>query len=197
MINLDFLDKKQHKLLEFVIEKHGDQVRKYTNEPYWTHPVSVAKLYHKYCKENSAAHYSMSAALCHDLLEDTNCTKKELISKLNEIDYNTMESTFIADLVDDLTDKFTKEKFPYLNRKERKLREAIRLGGVRFESQNIKLCDLIDNSNSITIHDPNFAVVYMEEKKFILECMKNNNINLYIKCCSIYQNWIDSKSVDL
>jgi (p)ppGpp synthase/HD superfamily hydrolase len=193
MINLDFLDKKQHKLLEFVIEKHGDQVRKYTNEPYWTHPVSVAKLYHKYCKEN----YGVSAALCHDLLEDTNCTKEELISKICEIGYDDLESTFIADLVDDLTDKFTKEKFPNLNRKERKLREAVRLGGVRFESQNIKLCDLIDNTSSITIHDPNFSVVYMGEKKALLANMKNNNIDIYIKCCSIYQNWLDSKSVDL
>lgn len=193
MINLDFLDEKQHKLLEFVVEKHGDKLRKYTNEPYWTHPVSVAKLYHKYSFED----YGVSAALCHDLLEDTNCTKEELVSKLNEIGYDKMESTYIADLTDDLTDKFTKENFPDLNRFERKKREAIRLGNVCFESQNIKLCDLIDNTSSIIIHDTNFAVVYMAEKKEMLFHMKNNNIDLYIKCCSIYQNWIDSKSVDL
>ena len=31
-------------LLEFVKEQHGDQVRKFDNVPYWTHPLTVAEM---------------------------------------------------------------------------------------------------------------------------------------------------------
>jgi len=42
------LSLRQLKFLEFVQEQHGEQKRKYTLEPYWTHPLEVANMVVKY-----------------------------------------------------------------------------------------------------------------------------------------------------
>lgn len=56
-------------LVKFVMCKHGDQVRR-QREPYVNHVLRVAGM----CKSVSAK----KVALCHDLLEDTDCSVEEL-----------------------------------------------------------------------------------------------------------------------
>jgi hypothetical protein len=46
-----------------------------------------------------------------------------------------------------------------------------RLGKISASAKLIKLCDLIDNTRSITEHDPDFAVTYLREKADVLEAM--------------------------
>ena len=51
--------------------------------------------------------------------------------------------------------------------------------GASPEGQTIKLADLIDNARDIQVNDPNFAVVYMREKKDLLKVLTKGNKDLY------------------
>ena len=172
------LTDRQEKLLEFVKWCHGDQVRKYTNEPYWTHPLAVAKLVRVHAYE----YLAIEVALCHDLLEDTPCTDFGLMTELKEIGFTLSEAYQITKSVLELTDVYTSERFPKMNRKTRKEREAIRLGSISDISQNVKFSDLIDNTSSIVKHDKGFAKIYLKEKERVLFEMQGGSILMRQKC---------------
>lgn len=176
------LTERQEKILQFVKEQHGEQVRKYTNEPYWHHLVSVSEIVSKYEPDG------IEIALCHDLHEDTKCTSSELYSFLLENGYDGDEAIVITDGVIDLTDVFIPEKYPKLNREQRKIREAERLGKIPPLSQSVKYADLTDNTRSIIKYDKGFAVKYLQEKVRVLDQMRNGNINLLIDCCYTLKN---------
>lgn len=46
-----------------------------------------------------------------------------------------------------------------------------RLGNAPGWVQTIKCADLISNTSSIVLHDPKFAVTYLEEKRLLLEAL--------------------------
>ena len=161
------LDERQMKLLEFVKDKHGDQKRKYTFEPYWTHVVSVATIVSKFVKHG----FAVEVALCHDLLEDTECSSAELFQFFVNIGYTENQALSIGARVEELTDMFTKENCPELNREERKKAEANRLGLISSVAQSVKYADLIDNTSTIVMYDHGFAKVYLKEKLDILNPM--------------------------
>lgn len=173
------LTERQEKLLQFVKEKHGEQVRKYTGEPYWYHLVSVAEIVSKYASDG------IEIALCHDLFEDTKCMESELTKCLLEAGYSQEEATNIYIGAIELTDNFISERYPQFNREQRKIREAERLGKISPLSQSVKYADLIDNTSSIVKYDKGFAVKYLQEKIRVLDKMRNGNINLLIDCCYI------------
>lgn len=187
------LTNKQQRLFDYVKLQHGEQKRKYTFEPYWNHLLSVAEIVSGY--NDVEQDISIEVALCHDLFEDTKCHPYDLRLKLFEIGYQESEPTFIVFAVKELTDKFTKESFPELNRLERKGLEADRLGKISGLAQTVKYADLIDNTSSIVKHDLNFAKTYIPEKIEILSKMRDGNIRLFLKCCHTVQNAIDSISV--
>lgn len=163
------------KLLDFVKLKHKGQVRKYTGEPYYNHCVEVAEIAINYVKG------CYEIALCHDLFEDTDCNFDMLHKELVSIGYNTNEAYEICTGVLELTDKFTKEDYSYMNRKKRKNAEAIRLGSVSAKSQSVKYADLINNTESIVENDPKFAKTYLQEKMVMLSLMNNGDKYLYQK----------------
>lgn len=183
---------RRNDLFEFVKLKHGDQKRKYTGDPYYTHLEVVAEL---------ASHYEHSypfvyeVALCHDLFEDTSCTFEDLKPFLLSIGYADVDANVISYAVADLTDVYTTVRFPGMNRKARKMKEAIRLGRVDSWVQSIKYADLIDNTKSIVQYDPNFAKIYLEEKRFLLSKMRDGNIDLFVECCYLLR--MHSGEVDL
>jgi (p)ppGpp synthase/HD superfamily hydrolase len=175
------LNDKQTMLFEFVKTKHKDQKRKYTGEPYFNHLYSVAEIVSVHemgCIE---------IALCHDLFEDTDCTFNELYKKLTDIGYDRKESYDICSCVNELTDVFTSEEYPYLNRGKRKENEANRLGKISRISQTVKYADLIDNTSSITEHDKDFAKVYLKEKEAIIKVMNQGNQILYTMCKKVLE----------
>lgn len=163
-------------LLDFVTEKHSGQVRKYTNEPYVNHLVSVANMANK-----TTAGFGYEVGLCHDLLEDTDCTQKELADKLIELGYTPIATYFILGNVIELTDEYTSDKYPHLNRKARKELEALRLSDISPEAQTVKYCDLIDNTSSIVKYDKRFAFKYLDEKQVILSKMNRGDKEMYSK----------------
>lgn len=62
--------------------KHGDihQKRKGSGEPYFVHPKGVAKI----VMDNGGNIDQINAALCHDLLEDTQTSDLEIKTLINE-----------------------------------------------------------------------------------------------------------------
>lgn len=167
---------KCNKLLEYVKQQHGDQERKYTMEPYWMHCIAVADMV-------SSIPLGRESALCHDLIEDTACELIDLENHLKEIRYSEEEVSTIVTTVDYLTDVYTREAFPNLNRKQRKKLEAERMVHTSKLAQIIKCCDMIDNTKSIVAHDRNFAKVYLKEKKYLLSKMKKCTDTVHYKVC--------------
>lgn len=106
----------------------------------------------------------IAAAWLHDVLEDTKVTYGLLGSEFNLV---------VADYVLALTDSTEG------NRATRKAADRARLAAAPPEVQTIKLADLIDNTASITHHDPKFNEVYLEEKLLLLEVMTQGEPTLY------------------
>jgi (p)ppGpp synthase/HD superfamily hydrolase len=171
------LTERQQQLFEFIKEKHRGQKRKYSDEPYYTHLLRVAEMVSQY----SCTFNEVEIALCHDVIEDTDCTLPLLAQKLKEIGYN--DTQYLLKGVKDLTDVYTKKAFPQLNRKERKLLESKRLKSIAPYAQTVKYADIIDNTNSIAEEAPDFARVYLKEIEAYIGNLKNGNAELYAECC--------------
>ena len=136
--------------LLFATGAHGDQRRKYTGEPYIIHPIEVMMLVRQYGGDETM----QIAALLHDVVEDTNVEPWQI---------ETSFGVRVRALVDQLT-----EPAHLGNRATRKAAEAARLGQVSADAQTIKCADLISNTRSIVERDPNFAKVYLREKRDML-----------------------------
>jgi len=150
------------KALEFAREAHKDQRRKYTLEPYVNHCINVSK---KVANVNSTED-TIIAALLHDTVEDTSVSLEQITDLFGDI---------VSRLVYEVTDVSLKTDG---NRRQRKEIDRQHLAKASPEGQTIKLADLIDNTYSIEIHDPNFARVYMREKKALLEVLILGNKEL-------------------
>jgi (p)ppGpp synthase/HD superfamily hydrolase len=131
------------------------QTRKYTGEPYVVHPIEVSNI----VAEAGGTDAMVAAALLHDVLEDTKVT------------FDVLEAEFgleVAELVLWLTDVSKPEDG---NRSTRKALDRQHSAAAPAEAQTIKVADLISNTRSIVAHDPNFAKVYLEEKRMLLEVL--------------------------
>jgi (p)ppGpp synthase/HD superfamily hydrolase len=139
----------------FAIRAHATQKRLYTNEPYVAHTIAVATA----VAARTDKPHVIAAAVLHDVLEDTPVTHDQLVAAFGPA---------VAALVLELTDVFTAVDYPHFNRKTRKMMEAVRLGGVSAEAQLIKAYDILDNVGSVQHHDPEFAEVYLPEKRAVV-----------------------------
>lgn len=166
------------KARKFAIEAHGQQVRKYTGEPYWHHCQAVAEL----VASTGADTDTVAAAWLHDTVEDC------------EVDVATIGNVFngrIAMFVYYLTDT----PKGYGNRRERKDRDVNRLATAPAPVQTIKLADLIDNTSSIVEHDPQFAKLYLAEKRTLLSVLTKGNSDLYSRAFELaHQNYTGTAS---
>lgn len=149
------------KALEFGAKAHAGQVRKYSGKSYFhEHCVAVARR----VKAQGGDEDMIIAALLHDTVEDTATTLPEIHKEFG---------ARVCSLVAQLTDVFTSEAYPKLNRAARKKLEAERLGEATPDAKLIKRCDMADNTSSIVENDPGFARVYLAEKAYLLECMED------------------------
>ena len=171
------LSQRQELLREFVIKAHGDQKRKYSDEPYIVHLDFVASMVVPFIPKYPLI---WEVAICHDLFEDT-LAAQIINEELIRIGYIDEEMFIIVSGIYDLTDVFTKETCPHLNREGRKRNESNRLGRTCPSSQTTKYADLIHNTESIVENDPKFAVTYLQEKAMYLQKMRNGEWDLYEK----------------
>lgn len=73
-------------VLEFATYAHSGQRRKFTGEPYITHPIAVAEIAKYLAADIGGIDLSFleKIALLHDVLEDTSVTYDELVSEFGE-----------------------------------------------------------------------------------------------------------------
>jgi len=142
---------------------HKGQVRKYTEEPYIAHPFAVAGLVASVSFDEDM----IIAALLHDVVEDT------------DVSIDMIEDMFghlVAGMVSDLTDVSKPEDG---NRAKRKKIDRLHTATASPKAKTIKLADLIDNTKTITVYDPNFAKVYMREKRMLLKVLSSGDEKLF------------------
>jgi hypothetical protein len=141
------------------------QVRKYTGEPYISHPAAVAAIV------QSVPHTPemVAAAWLHDVVEDTGVTLGTIRAEFGPA---------VADLVFWLTDKSKPEDG---NREHRKAIDRDHSAAAPPAAQTIKLADLIDNTASIEALDPDFARVYRHEKARLLAVMTAGDPALLVR----------------
>lgn len=151
----------------FADTAHGTQQRRMTGERYIVHPVSVMKI----CRQYTSHLPVLAAALLHDVLEDTTVGVMEMERFLQSLMPAAAASETLA-LVVELTDVYTKARYPDMNRSQRKQHERERLAAISAQGQLIKYADILDNAHDLLTHDPNFAVVFLREGAALLQVME-------------------------
>jgi (p)ppGpp synthase/HD superfamily hydrolase len=188
-MGLDYMEEILQKVKEFARQAHGDQRRKFIDEPYINHPIRVMEI----CRQYDANIETLSAALLHDVLEDTVVTadqiKEFLLPLLNE---ETTAHTI--KLIKELTDVYTKKSYPGLNRRERKDKERERLRNTSSHAQTIKYADIIDNSTDIKNLNNNFAKVFLLECRTILKTIMKGDQRLYKRAVETVEQGIEEQS---
>lgn len=145
-------------------EVHRNQVRKYTGNPYTDHLAEVAGIAVTgyvaeeiaYAVIDNPVDVIAAAAWLHDSIEDQN------------VEPGYLEEQFgfaVANAVVWLSDT---EKG---SRATRKAASRARLAQAPSWVQTIKCADLISNTSSILKHDPKFAIIYLEEKRLLLDVL--------------------------
>jgi len=153
---------KLDKAIKFATKAHGSQKRKYTGEPYVTHPIAVMEI----VKTVPHTDDMLVAAVLHDTVEDTPVTLSDIKEQFGDN---------VARLVDGLTDVSQPQDG---NRKIRKAMDRAHTAQQPADVQTIKLADLIHNTKSISVYDPHFYKVYREEKIRILDILKEGDRSL-------------------
>lgn len=149
----------------FAKRAHEGQERKYTFEPYVSHPIAVAAIVAEYGGDDDM----IAAALMHDVIEDTDHSLNE-VEKVGGI----VAAVFVEWL--------SNNEYPEAkNRKERKALIAAYLAEAPDEVKTIKLADIMHNTPTILVHDPKFAATYVPENKILLRALKGGDERLYKK----------------
>jgi len=141
------------------------QKRKYSDMPYIVHPIAVAELVATVPHTQAM----ICAALLHDVIEDT------------DVELAEIRETFgrdVAELVDWLTDVSRPE---HGNRKVRKALDLAHTAKATPQAKTIKLADIIDNSRTISRHDPSFWRVYRAENLALLDVLTEGDPGLWKK----------------
>ena len=110
----------------FVFDRHGEQKRISANIPYVIHPIRVAFILRSVGFSESEHENLMIAALCHDLIEDTETTFEEISKQFGKS---------VALVVNELSKPDDKDKDEWIESFDMMSNEA----------KIIKMADRIDN----------------------------------------------------
>ena len=164
------------KVKQFAVNAHQGQVRKFAPEPFVVHPIRVMETCAFYSSDLSV----LSAALLHDVIEDTELTRNDVLDFLLTV-MEPHHANRTVNLVEQLTDVYIKANFPDWNRRKRKREEIKRLAKVSADAQTIKYADVIDNCTAIIENDVDFADRFLNECNDLLKKINKGNSILYIR----------------
>lgn len=131
------------------------QTRKYTGTPYIVHPAEVVSI----VATVPHSPEMLAAAWLHDVVEDTQVELSIIVAEFGHE---------VADMVAWLTDVSRPEDG---NRAARRAVDRAHSAQAPADVQTVKLADLISNTSTIVLHDPEFAKVYLAEKRALLEVL--------------------------
>lgn len=161
--------------IQFATEAHKGQYRKYTGEPYITHPLAVMEIVRGVPGHTEEM---LVAAVLHDVVEDTDVSLMEIQEEFGDV---------VSDLVLHLTDISTPEDG---NRLKRKRKDAEWYAQGSAEAQTIKVADFIDNTKDIAQHSPRFWETYKMEKLYALDLLQEADVDLWHQAhIIIKENW--------
>ena len=161
--------------IEFATKAHKGQFRKYTGEPYITHPLAVMEIVRGVPGHTQEM---LVAAVLHDVVEDTDVSLMEIQEEFGNV---------VSDLVLHLTDISKPEDG---NRLKRKRKDAEWYAQGSAEAQTIKVADFIDNTKDIAQNDPRFWEVYKMEKLYALDLLQEADVDLWHQAhIIIKENW--------
>jgi (p)ppGpp synthase/HD superfamily hydrolase len=145
---------------EFAYEAHANQKRKDGETPYTEHlEKTVWNL--KECEY--VPEEVLAAAYLHDIIEDTSIQRSSLEMRFGAV---------VAAFVWEVTNRFTKENFPLLNRDKRKQLERERLAACGPWTQTLKLADRLANlQDDLQDFSENFRRIYLDESRKLLEAL--------------------------
>jgi (p)ppGpp synthase/HD superfamily hydrolase len=133
------------KALEFASDRHRGQFRKGNDStPYINHPIQVAGLLANFAGETD--HVLLSAAILHDVVEDTVYSveeRDELIQQISEIFGNDILSLTL-EVTDDKT----------LDKTERKRLQVVNASHKSDNAKKLKIADKIMNLRDLTNNPP-------------------------------------------
>ena len=122
----------------YAAKKHVGQKRKGKDEaPYINHPLEVVSLLVNIGKVED--YDTLTAALLHDTVEDTNATEEEIKDKFGEN---------VASIVMEVTDD---KSLPKAERKQKQVEHAPHLSN---EAKQLKICDKISNITDVMKNPP-------------------------------------------
>ncbi len=134
--------------LAIAIEAHEGQVRRYTHEPFVTHPIAVARTVASFNRDPLV----LATALLHDVVEDTPVSAADLAREM---------PSSVVRMVLSLTNQASPTDG---ERATRKRIDHDHVAHAEPRAQTIKYADVLHNVQSIARHDSEFAPIYLAEK---------------------------------
>ncbi len=135
---------------------HSGQLRKYTEEPYITHPLRVMA---KVCGE-CMTELDAAAAVCHDVLED--CTEY-YSEKMKDLDFNLW--LYVRELTN------PSKQHQNLARQVRKQMDRDHLETITDSAKIIKCLDRIDNLRDMSQAPDDFKRIYTAESRLLADAL--------------------------
>ena len=148
------------KAIQFAAKKHEYQERKFTGEDYINHPIQVmlGVLNDPVYGSND---FAAAVAILHDVIEDCGSSREAMYLEIDE-----KFGPGIASAVYALTNEYTSERHPQLNRQERKAREVKRLAKLDDLEKTIKAYDRLANLKDTLANLKDTLACSKEEFKF-------------------------------
>ena len=116
--------------LQYAKEKHKDQKRKVTNEPYINHIMDVCEI----LKESNADEQTIIVGILHDTIEDTTAT------------YDEIKNFFGKNIADLVNIESEIKSLPY---RERKAEHMERVGNASRQIKMVNCADKVSNLKSM------------------------------------------------
>ncbi len=137
--------KYSDKILKFATKAHEGQLRKFTSNPYITHPIAVAEIAVRMCTEKHDTEIVQSVAYLHDVIEDTNVTIDQLSVFLSTLELGILNHVIICDAVNKLTKKEPFDIIPYLDSiKDSPIARIVKLADLEHNMSDLKPSNLLD-----------------------------------------------------
>lgn len=145
---------KIRKALNFMIDAHDGQYRKFSGKEYAWHPVEVSKIVreHKHSKNKENI---CIAALLHDTVEDCDVTLKDI-----ENEFGSVVSSMVEQLTSDSS------KISEMGKSEYLLQKMLKMSSYALV---IKLADRLHNCSDLDKGSENFIKKYTTETRYIID----------------------------
>ena len=153
-------------VLAFATKAHEGQTRKHTGEPYITHPIRVAFA----AAEAGLTRSAIAAALLHDVIEDTDYTLTDIMSRYGAV---------VTEMVWGLTNAEARGMAePGVdNRATRKAMDREWLGTmVGPDVKTLKVLDMLDNLNDWPVSDK-FLDIMLDEMSALMQAMSEPGVD--------------------